>query len=180
MSDVIVSSKVLTLDEKISNGFQVVLASFFLALCAQIEIPLYFTPVPITVQTLGVFLIGAVLGSRKGSLAVMLYVVQGGLGAPFFAGGSGGLIHLLGPTGGYLMAYPLQGYLVGKFAEKKDLKLLVGFFLAICVQLGIGSLWLAQFVGIKKCLILGFYPFILGDVMKAFIVTMYLKFQRKI
>src|SRR3989339_1178484 len=91
-------------------------AALFAALTAAvspIKIPLGFTPVPITLQTLMVLLSGAMLGARYGALSQFLYLVLGAAGLPVFAGGSGGIASLFGPTGGYLFSYPIAAFIVG-------------------------------------------------------------------
>jgi len=90
----------------------------FVALLAQIRIVLPFTPVPITGQTLGVILIGATYGFRLGFLTLAAYVVSGVAGLPVFAGGAAGLARLLGPTGGYLVAFPLAAALMGWMVQR--------------------------------------------------------------
>jgi biotin transport system substrate-specific component len=89
--------------------------SLLTALAAQVVIPI--GPIPITGQTFAVLLTGALLGSRLGALAMIAYVVEGAGGLPFFSGGHGGLLHLMGPTGGYLIAFPAAAYVTGAFAE---------------------------------------------------------------
>src|SRR2546421_5385175 len=89
--------------------------SLLTALAAQIVIPI--GPVPITGQTFAVLLTGALLGSRLGALAMITYLVEGATGLPFFAGAHGGLLHLMGPTGGYLIAFPAAAFITGAFAE---------------------------------------------------------------
>src|SRR6266850_109359 len=89
--------------------------SLLTALAAQIVIPI--GPVPITGQTFAVLLTGALLGSRLGALAMIAYLIEGASGLPFFSGGTGGIAHLLGPTGGYLIAFPAAAYVTGAFAE---------------------------------------------------------------
>lgn len=89
--------------------------SLLVALSAQIVIPA--GPVPITAQTFAVLLTGALLGSRLGAAAMIVYLVEGASGLPFFYGGSSGLAHLLGPTGGYLIAFPAAAFITGAFAE---------------------------------------------------------------
>lgn len=89
--------------------------SLLTALAAQIVIPI--GPVPITGQTFAVLLTGALLGSRLGALAMIAYLVEGASGLPFFYGGHGGIGHLLGPTGGYLVAFPAAAFITGAFAE---------------------------------------------------------------
>ena len=89
--------------------------SLLVALSAQIVIPV--GPVPITAQTFAVLLTGALLGSRLGAMAIIVYLMEGAAGLPFFYGGSSGLLHLLGPTGGYLIAFPAAAFITGAFAE---------------------------------------------------------------
>jgi biotin transport system substrate-specific component len=89
--------------------------SLLTALSAQIVIPI--GPVPITGQTFVVLLCGALLGSRLGAMAMIAYLIEGASGLPFFAGGMSGIAHLLGPTGGYLVAFPAAAFITGAFAE---------------------------------------------------------------
>ena len=92
----------------------VVGASLFVALCARIVLPLPFTPVPLTLQNFGVLLVGLALGSRRGFAALALYLAEGLVGMPVFSPtGPGGLAQLLGPTGGFLLAYPLVAGIAG-------------------------------------------------------------------
>lgn len=111
-----------------------VVFSLLTALAAQIVIPI--GPVPITGQTFAVLLTGALLGSRLGALSMIVYLVEGSIGLPFFYGGHGGLAHLLGPTGGYLVAFPAAAFITGAFAENGWDK---RFFSAV-VAMAIGSL----------------------------------------
>lgn len=94
----------------------VVAGSLLVALLAQVSIPLPFTPVPVTGQTLGVLLVGGALGSRLGAASLALYLGEGAIGLPVFAGGVGGLP--VGPTGGYLVGFVLMAYVVGYLAER--------------------------------------------------------------
>lgn len=89
--------------------------SLLTALAAQVVIPI--GPVPITGQTFAVLLTGALLGSRLGAMAMIAYLAEGAGGLPFFSGAHGGLLHLMGPTGGYLIAFPAAAYITGAFAE---------------------------------------------------------------
>ena len=91
--------------------------SFLIALSAKVQILLPFSPVPITGQTFAVLMIGALLGARRGSLAVLAYLIQGAAGMPVFAFG-GGFAILLGPTGGYLIGFIPAAYVTGRLAEK--------------------------------------------------------------
>jgi len=91
----------------------VVLMVALTAIGAQVAIPLPFTPVPITLQVLVVMLSGFLLGVRRGASAQLTYLALGAMGVPVFAGFSGGLGHLLGPTGGYLFSYPFAAAVAG-------------------------------------------------------------------
>ena len=92
--------------------------SILLALLARLSIPVPFSPVPITGQTFGILFLGALLGSRIGTLSVIMYILEGLIGLPVFAGGSIGFLYLLGPTGGYILGFIPAVYLVGYLAEK--------------------------------------------------------------
>src|SRR5882672_8266694 len=107
--------------------------SLLTALAGQIVIPI--GPVPITAQTFAVLLTGALLGSRLGALAMVAYLIEGASGLPFFYGGTGGLGHLLGPTAGYLIAFPAAAYITGVFAEHGWDK----HFLTAAAAMAIGS-----------------------------------------
>jgi biotin transport system substrate-specific component len=89
--------------------------SLLTALAAQIVIPI--GPVPVTGQTFAVLLTGALLGSRLGAMAMIVYLMEGVIGLPFFYGGTGGISHIIGPTGGYLIAFPAAAFITGAFAE---------------------------------------------------------------
>lgn len=150
------------------SALLVVLGSVFLAVCAQIYAPL--EPVPITMQTFGVLVLGMAYGWRLGMASVGLYLLEGAAGLPVFAGFAGGLPVLLGPTGGYLFGFVLAAGLVGWLAERNwdrdpittALAMLLGN-IAIYVP---GLLVLALFFGADKVLELGLWPFLLGDAVK--------------
>jgi len=144
--------------------------ALIIALSAQIAIPLPFSPVPITGQTFSVLLTGALLGSKRGSLAVITYLAEGAIGFPVFAGGKAGILNFLGPTGGYLIGFIVAAFITGLLAERGwDRRVWTTFLAMLFGNIGIymsGLLWLFRFVGIEKLLPLGFYPFIPGDVLK--------------
>ncbi|PYS42128.1 MAG: biotin transporter BioY [Acidobacteria bacterium] len=144
--------------------------SLLTALAAQVAIPI--GPIPITGQTFAVLLTGALLGSRLGALAIIAYLVEGASGLPFFAGGTGGLAHLVGPAGGYLIAFPAAAYVTGAFAEHDwDRQ----FFSAVLAML-IGSLviifcgwgWFSLSTRTNALTAFRFtvLPFIPGDIIK--------------
>ncbi len=154
-----------------TDALLVVGFSLFVALTARISIELSFTPVPITGQTLGVLLTGALLGSRRGALALLVYLAEGAAGLPVFAGGAAGFARLLGPTGGYLLAYPLAAGLVGLLAERgwdrsiwrSGMTMLLGNLLIYLIAVP----WLSWFVGsLTLALAKGMLPFIVGDALK--------------
>ncbi|MEN9206008.1 MAG: biotin transporter BioY [Thermostichales cyanobacterium DRC_bins_46] len=161
----------------------VLAGSWFMALMAQIAIPLPFTPVPITGQTLAVVLIGAGLGWRMGGAALLAYLLQGGLGLPFFSKGGSGWGHVLGPTGGYLLAFVLATVLIGWLVERwgcdrHPLKMAAAMALSSLLILSLGSLWLGvwlavggKFVSVQDVLMKGFLPFIPGDIVKNLIAS---------
>lgn len=145
------------------------------ALCAQIFFLLPGTPIPVTGQTFGVLLTGALLGPRLGALSLMLYLIEGTVGLPFFFGGTFGLAHILGPTGGYLLSYPLAAGLVGWLAvrgwDRKPLTMLAAMFLGSAVIYTFGASQLAHFVGASKAVSSGVLPFLPGDVLKAILAA---------
>ena len=151
--------------------------SAFVAVSAQISIPLPFTPVPITGQTLAVLLVGAVLGSKRGAIALMAYLIEGIIGIPVFAGGTGGIGKLLGPTGGYLIGFIASSYLVGLLSEKGWDKSYRGSILAMGVGnaaiylFGIPWLMVVTGVSLKGALFMGFLPFVPGDAVKLLIAS---------
>jgi biotin transport system substrate-specific component len=168
LSQVAFPARTLTRDVFLVFG-----ASLAVAGLAQVSIPLPFTPVPITGQTLGVLLSGIVLGSRRAALAMALYLLEGAIGLPFFAGGRSGLG---GPTTGYLLAYPIAAFLTGLLAERGwDRKPLTAALAMLTGSLAIftlGALWLSSFVGgAQKAFLLGVLPFIPGDLLKTTIAA---------
>jgi biotin transport system substrate-specific component len=99
----------------------VVSASLFVAVCARVSVPLPFTPVPLSLSNFGVLLVGLTMGSRRGFAALVLYLMEGASGLPVFSHpGLGGVAQLLGPTGGYLWAYPLVAFTAGWIFERPD------------------------------------------------------------
>jgi biotin transport system substrate-specific component len=151
--------------------------SAFVATLAQISIPLPFSPVPITGQTLAVLLVGAVLGSKRGAIALMAYLAEGIIGIPVFAGGTGGIGRLLGPTGGYLVGFIASSYLVGLLSERGWDKSYRGSVLAMVVGNAaiylFGIPWLIATTGVslKGAIFMGFLPFIPGDALKLLIAS---------
>jgi biotin transport system substrate-specific component len=98
----------------------IVIGAAVVALAAQVAVPLPFTVVPLTLQPLAVLVVGGLLGAAGGAAALVLYLAAGATGLPVFAGGSGGAIHLIGPTGGYLLAFPVAAALTGRLTGLAD------------------------------------------------------------
>src|SRR5215467_11900419 len=132
--------------EWVKQGAIIVGASLFVALCARVTIPLPFTPVPLTLQNFGVLVVGLVLGGRRGFAALALYLAEGAMGLPVFnPHGLGGVAQLLGPTGGYLMAYPFVAGLAGYVFEggrRTFARAAFASFLAEVLLFACGLAWL--------------------------------------
>lgn len=155
-------------------------AALFAALTAAvspIKIPLGFTPVPITLQTLMVLLAGALLGANLGALSQFLYVLVGTLGLPVFAGGGSGFGALFGPSGGYLFGFIAAAYVVGKLVERAKKP----SYLQLVIAMLIGSLVVYLFgvtgglivtgLPLTQILVGWVLPFIIGDVIKLIIAA---------
>ncbi|HVC46840.1 MAG TPA: biotin transporter BioY [Terracidiphilus sp.] len=156
------------------NAGIVLAASVLLATCAHIALPLLFTPVPLTLQPFAVLLLGLLLSPRMAGVAVATYLAEGALGLPVFAptaGLPGGIAHLFGPTGGYLMAYPAAAVLIawlrrripGRFASALAAAAAGDLLILLC-----GALWLtvATHAPLRAVLPLAVLPFLPGDALK--------------
>ena len=160
--------------------FSILLGSFLLAIFANISIPLPFTPVPIVTQNFIAILIGIVLGPKRGALSILAFFAQGAAGLPVFAKMTSGYEMFVGPTGGYLVGYLFSAVLAGYVAKKKtSLNLLLAMALGVGCQYTLGLAQLAYFVGFKNVLALGFYPFIVGDLLKMAVSHQVLSFLSK-
>lgn len=155
----------------------IVAGSLLIALCAQIQIPLGFTPVPVTLQTFAVLLLGVALGARNAMLAVLVYLAEGMMGFPVMKGGTINPFALIGPTGGYLVGMVAQAYLAGWFFERAHRFSPAILFLAVSatcfIELGFGALWLSFFVGAANTLEMGVLPFLPGEALKTLAVVGY-------
>lgn len=151
-------------------------ASFFIALGAQFKFYLPLSPVPVTAQTLAVLLTGALLGPVRGAGAVLLYLLEGLMGLPVFAGGQGGIASLIGPTGGYLLGFVAAAYVTGRLIERGWDRNLGTTFAALALGNAViyvfGLLGLMIFVGSESVLTLGLWPFIPGDLFKLACATL--------
>lgn len=169
--DTLIGAALAPLDWTRSISLAVVF-SLLTALAAQIVIPI--GPVPITGQTFAVLLTGALLGSRLGAMAMIVYLVEGGAGLPFFYGGHGGIAHLFGPTGGYLVAFPAAAFITGAFAEndwdKRFLTAVAAMFVGSIVILLAGWAWfsLVMHTAMLAAFKVSVAPHIIGDIIKIF------------
>ncbi len=155
----------------IRDLFLIIIGSLFVAALAQVQIPLPFTPVPITGQTFGVLLVGAALGSKRGAASLALYLAMGTFGLPFFAGGSHGFNVVIGATGGYLIGFVIAAYVIGLLAERgleRNVRTsFIPFLVGTVIIYACGVSWLAIVLGsFSKALAVGLVPFVIGDAIK--------------
>ncbi len=168
-ADTLMEAALAPLDWTRSVGL-VMVFSLFIAAMAQFTIPI--GPVPITGQSFAVLLTGALLGSRLGAAAVIAYLIEGALGLPFFAGGGAGIVRFLGPTGGYLVAFPAAAYITGAFAEhgwdKRYLTAAAAMAIGSAVIFLGGWAWYAILTNTPPVTAfqIAVLPFLLGDVVK--------------
>ncbi|MBA2461183.1 MAG: biotin transporter BioY [Actinobacteria bacterium] len=155
----------------------VALGAGLIAAAAQVSVPLPFTPVPVTGQTFAVLLVGSALGTVRGGSAGSLYLLVGLAGVPVYADGTSGWAIVSGATGGYLIAFPLAAALAGWLAEHRwdrRFSSAVGAMLTgnVLIYL-LGLPWLAVVLdtGLEKTLELGFYPFVVGDMVKLYLAA---------
>src|SRR5664279_4324483 len=154
----------------------VIAASLFVALCARVTVPLPFTPVPLTLQNFGVLAVGLLLGSRRGFAALTLYLVEGAFGMPVFSPSilGGGIAQILGPTGGFLMAYPLVAFVAGWIYEQTSKRSPRRFawaaLSAVAAELVLfagGLSWLAVLThSVSLAIRFGLYWFFFAEVIK--------------
>ena len=160
----------------------VISASLFVALCARATVPLPFTPVPLTLQNFGVLTVGLLLGSRRGFAALSLYLVEGAFGLPVFSPSTilgGGIAHILGPTGGFLMAFPLVAFVAGYIFEHNSEHSSRGFAWAalssVAAELVLfagGLSWLAVLThSVSLAIRFGLSWFIFAEVIKVLMAS---------
>ncbi|WP_172856659.1 biotin transporter BioY [Thermoanaerobacterium sp. RBIITD] len=159
---------------------EMILAAFFAALTfimGFISIPLPFSPVPITGQTFALMLTGSLLNPITAFFSMVVYLLLGAIGIPVFAGLHGGIGVLLGPTGGYLFAMPIAALIMSLLIRKIKLNylklILINIFGGILVVYAIGIPQLAYVagIGLKKALLVGAVPYLIGDFIKVLIAS---------
>lgn len=155
---------------------KIIFSALFVAITAvltQIILPLPFTPVPANFALLGVLLSGVILGSKRGALSQFIYILVGTVGLPVFAGMQGGLAIIAGPTGGYLIVYPIVAFVCGKYVEKFGrgfLNYVVSAFISLVICYLVATVWIMALMKITfvSALAIGVFPFIIGDLLKIF------------
>jgi len=148
----------------------VVLGTMLLAASSYVDVPL--KPVPVTMQTLAVALVGALYGWRLGAITITAWLVQGAMGLPVLAGGAAGAHHFVGPTAGYLFAFPIAGAAAGWLAERgwnghRVVLAFVGQLISNLLCLVLGAAWLAVLIGFEPAITSGVMPFLVGALLKA-------------
>lgn len=156
----------------------VFLGTVFLAVSSYVEVPM--VPVPVTLQTFSVALIGALYGWRLGGITITAWLLEGALGLPVLAGGASGAHHFVGPTGGYLFAFPVSGMLMGWLAERgwngnRIGLAFAGMLISNLACLILGGAWLAVLIGFEQALMAGVVPFLIGGILKSALGAMVLK-----
>lgn len=152
--------------------FLAVTGSALIAVCAKIQIG---GPVPFTMQSWAVILIGAALGSRRGGLAVSLYLLEGLMGLPVFAGPAAGPAYLFGATGGFLIGFLPAAMIVGWLSERKWDRRFVTAVVAVgigdAIILALGVVWLSYLVGFRAALDVGLRPLWIADLLKVLLAA---------
>lgn len=158
------------------------LGSSFLAIMSQFSIPLLVTPVPLTLQTLGVFLLGGILGSRRAAYSVIAYLIQGCCLLPVFAGGVSNPLWILSPLAGFLISFVPAAFVIGKIIDRKPqshiLYIAGALVVGELVILGVGMSWLSFYLGISKAFMLGVVPFLSGAAIKIIVGSLAIRFYR--
>jgi biotin transport system substrate-specific component len=147
----------------------IAVGALVVALAAQVAVPVPFSPVPMTLQPLAVLVVGGLLGAAGGLSALVTYLALGVLGLPVFAGGASGIVHLVGPTGGYLLAFPVAAGVVGALAGRSAgvLRVLLACAIGMVVIHAGGVAQLALLGGNPAAAFrVGFVPFLTGDLLK--------------
>ena len=151
-------------------ALSIIVATALLTASSWVAVPI--GPVPMTMQTFAVTLIGALFGWRLGAATVLIWLAQAAAGLPVLAGGNGGIAPFFGPTAGYLVAFPLAAALAGYLAERgwTGKRSALAFTAALCgnaLILALGGAWIASFAGWEAGMVTGVMPFLVGAVLKS-------------
>lgn len=144
------------------------------AILAQIAVPLP-GGVPLTLQTFAVSLSGIILGSKKGFISILVYVLMGTIGLPVFSGFSVGISAIVGPTGGFILSFPIMAFIIGLFCEKTDNKILIfiGMIIALITNYLLGTIQFSVVTGssMYNSFLVSVLPFIFVDILKSVLAT---------
>lgn len=157
--------------------------SLFIALMSQLSIFLPFTPVPLTGQTFAIMLISVFFGGKRALLTVSAYLTEGVCGLPVFSSGGFGLMHLLGPSGGYLIGFLFASYLIGTLSEKGFNKnfwsMILMMIVAHLIIYTCGLINLTRFFAMNQVLNMGLIPFLAGDAIKVMTLSILIPMSKK-
>ena len=175
-------SKTLQNYKLIRNVFLIILGTFLLTISAKIKIPFY--PVPMTMQTFIVLILGISLGSKLGSLTVLVYLVEGIFGLPVFSNSPEkgiGIAYFTGPTMGYLIGFIVAAFIAGKINLKMNIfKIIQVILISITSIYFLGMLWLGYIIGWDKPIFeLGAKPFLLAELFKIILLILVTKYCLK-
>ena len=173
MRETIVLEAATKNNKAVLNLTMIALFVSFTAVCAQISIPLPFTPVPRNLALIMVFMSGYIMGSAKGAISPIIYVLLGCVGAPVFAGFQGGLGIIIGSTGGYVVGYIAASFIVGLFVKNKRGAITVGLSMTsgLIACYFSGTLWfmISTKTNLLDALLMCVIPFLFGDILKIFL-----------
>lgn len=169
----ILSASPLSAESLSGKLIRVLAGTLFLTAASWVSVPTQ--PVPITMQTYAVIVIGALFGARLGSATVIAWLIEAALGFPVLANGGAGAAVFLGPTAGYLYSFPVAAAFVGWLSDRKIDRGVVRSSLAMlagnAINLALGVVWLAIAIGWRRAFIVGFLPFWVGGIAKAGLAT---------
>lgn len=174
-----------SISKKVEIGFVkdfllIIFGALFLGLFSNIYIPLFFTPIPIVLQNSIAISFGYFFKSKNAFFSIILFILLGIVGLPFFSGGAFGLSALLSVKGGYIIGYSIAGYTVGKIFEKTSKNIALTILLGHLIVLFCGFIGFSFFVGMSKAFILGVLPFLVGDIFKTIVISKLIKQSQRV
>lgn len=150
-----------------------ILCSLLISIAAPLAIPLPFCPVPIVLQVQLCLFFATIYGAKEGLSIVLLFLLQGVLGAPVFSGGYSGIVSLLGPNGGYLIGYALGAFCTGKWVETYRKQSVLAMILGNCIVYIMGAIHLSNFISWQQAWLLGVLPYVPLDFAKIVLLAKY-------